>query len=69
MALGGIPDPATTVVLDIPETLPMVAVDKGLLERSVGRAVPPPRSAEVTQQAGNSVCVLLPRYAQCLYDW
>jgi two-component system sensor histidine kinase KdpD len=39
MALGGIPDPATTVVLDIPETLPMVAVDKGLLERSVANVV------------------------------
>ncbi|MEU6379326.1 sensor histidine kinase KdpD [Streptomyces sp. NPDC046909] len=39
MALGGIPDPESTVVLDIPETLPMVAVDKGLLERSVANVV------------------------------
>ncbi|MFG2550073.1 ATP-binding protein [Streptomyces sp. NPDC048581] len=39
MALGGIPDPETTVVLDIPETLPMVATDKGLLERSVANIV------------------------------
>ncbi|MEV7891892.1 ATP-binding protein [Streptomyces sp. NPDC002817] len=39
MALGGIPDPESTVVLDIPETLPMVAVDKGLLERSVANIV------------------------------
>ncbi|MDN3027239.1 sensor histidine kinase KdpD [Streptomyces sp. S.PB5] len=39
MALGGIPDPETSVVLDIPETLPMVAVDKGLLERSVANVV------------------------------
>ncbi|GHE62996.1 sensor histidine kinase [Streptomyces capitiformicae] len=39
MALGGIPDPESTVVLDIPETLPMVAVDKGLLERAVANIV------------------------------
>ncbi|MDO0937692.1 sensor histidine kinase KdpD [Streptomyces sp. DG2A-72] len=39
MALGGVPDPESTVVLDIPETLPMVAVDKGLLERSVANIV------------------------------
>ncbi|WP_327396896.1 sensor histidine kinase KdpD [Streptomyces phaeochromogenes] len=39
MALVGIPDPETAVVLDIPETLPMVAVDKGLLERSVANVV------------------------------
>ncbi|MGM0352008.1 ATP-binding protein [Streptomyces sp. ECR3] len=39
MALGGIPDPAMTVALDIPETLPMVAVDKGLLERAVANVV------------------------------
>ncbi|QDO01718.1 sensor protein KdpD [Streptomyces sp. RLB3-17] len=39
MALGGIPDPETTVVLDISETLPMVAVGKGLLERSVADVV------------------------------
>ncbi len=39
MALGGIPDPESTVVLDIPETLPMVAIDKGLLERAVANVV------------------------------
>ncbi|MFD5948135.1 ATP-binding protein [Streptomyces collinus] len=39
MALGGIPDPESTVVLDIPETLPMVATDKGLLERVVANVV------------------------------
>ncbi|MCF0089278.1 MULTISPECIES: ATP-binding protein [unclassified Streptomyces] len=39
MALGGIPDPEMTVALDIPETLPMVAVDKGLLERAVANVV------------------------------
>ncbi|MFF4500394.1 ATP-binding protein [Streptomyces sp. NPDC001401] len=39
MALVGIPDPESAVALDIPETLPMVAVDKGLLERSVANVV------------------------------
>ncbi|MFE0362818.1 ATP-binding protein [Streptomyces griseoaurantiacus] len=39
MALGGIPDPEMTVALDIPETLPMVAVDTGLLERAVANVV------------------------------
>jgi two-component system sensor histidine kinase KdpD len=39
LALGGIPDPELTVVLDIPETLPMVATDKGLLERVVANVV------------------------------
>ncbi|MGX1672576.1 ATP-binding protein [Streptomyces sp. NPDC055400] len=39
MALGGIPDPETTVVLDIPETLPVVTIDKGLLERTVANIV------------------------------
>ncbi|WP_371658215.1 ATP-binding protein [Streptomyces sp. NBC_00280] len=39
LALVGIPDPEEAVVLDIPETLPMVAVDKGLLERSVANVV------------------------------
>ncbi|MFJ9005389.1 ATP-binding protein [Streptomyces canus] len=39
MALVGIPDPDSAVVLDIPETLPMVAVDKGLLERCVANVV------------------------------
>ncbi|MFH9072471.1 sensor histidine kinase [Streptomyces alboflavus] len=37
MALGGVPD--GSVVLDIPEDLPMVAVDKGLLERAVANIV------------------------------
>lgn len=39
MALGGVPDPAASVELDIPESLPMVAVDAGLLERSVANLV------------------------------
>ncbi|MFB7196378.1 DUF4118 domain-containing protein [Streptomyces sp. NPDC056240] len=37
MALGGVPE--DSVELDIPETLPMVYVDKGLLERSVANLV------------------------------
>ncbi|KOG07579.1 histidine kinase [Streptomyces viridochromogenes] len=37
MALGGVPDGSAE--LDIPETLPMVAVDPGLLERSVANLV------------------------------
>ncbi|MFI5617129.1 ATP-binding protein [Streptomyces sp. NPDC051567] len=37
MALGGVPD--DSVSLDIPETLPMVAVDRGLLERAVANIV------------------------------
>ncbi|MFJ4428048.1 sensor histidine kinase [Streptomyces bobili] len=37
MALGGVPDAG--VELDIPETLPMVDVDRGLLERSVANIV------------------------------
>ncbi|WP_344386807.1 sensor histidine kinase KdpD [Streptomyces vastus] len=37
MALGGVPE--DSVDLDIPETLPMVAVDPGLLERSVANIV------------------------------
>ncbi|WP_328874280.1 sensor histidine kinase KdpD [Streptomyces sp. NBC_00287] len=37
MALGGVPE--DSVELDIPETLPMVAVDPGLLERSVANVV------------------------------
>ncbi|MFI6935814.1 ATP-binding protein [Streptomyces sp. NPDC050287] len=39
LALVGLPDPESAVTLDIPETLPMVAVDKGLLERSVANVV------------------------------
>ncbi|GAA2956928.1 MULTISPECIES: sensor histidine kinase [Streptomyces] len=37
MALGGVPE--GSVELDIPETLPMVAVDPGLLERAVANIV------------------------------
>ncbi len=37
MALGGVPE--NSVDLDIPETLPMVAVDRGLLERAVANIV------------------------------
>ncbi|GAB2909190.1 sensor histidine kinase [Streptomyces heilongjiangensis] len=39
MALVGLSDPESAVFLDIPETLPMVAVDKGLLERSVANVI------------------------------
>ncbi|GGJ84040.1 hypothetical protein GCM10011583_14580 [Streptomyces camponoticapitis] len=37
MALGGVPE--GSVVLDIPEDVPMVAVDPGLLERTVANIV------------------------------
>ncbi len=37
MALGGVPE--DSVELDIPESLPMVTVDKGLLERAVANIV------------------------------
>ncbi|MEU9627866.1 DUF4118 domain-containing protein [Streptomyces luteogriseus] len=37
MALGGVPE--DSVELDIPETLPMVQVDRGLLERAVANVV------------------------------
>jgi two-component system sensor histidine kinase KdpD len=37
MALGGVPE--ESVELDIPETLPMVHVDRGLLERAVANVV------------------------------
>ncbi|MER6121670.1 ATP-binding protein [Streptomyces sp. NPDC001795] len=37
MALGGVPE--DSVELDVPETLPMVAVDAGLLERTVANLV------------------------------
>lgn len=54
MALVGVP--AESVELDIPETLPMVAVDRGLLERSVANIVEnavkySPDSAPVTVAA------------------
>ncbi|GAA3791650.1 ATP-binding protein [Streptomyces phyllanthi] len=54
MALVGIPDPESAVVLDIPETLPMVAVDKGLLERSVANVV---ENAAKYSPEGESVTV------------
>ena len=37
MALGGVPE--DSVVLDVPESLPMVSVDPGLLERVVANVV------------------------------
>ena len=37
MTLGGVPE--NSVELDIPETLPMVSVDRGLLERAVANVV------------------------------
>ncbi|MFJ3925052.1 ATP-binding protein [Streptomyces sp. NPDC090022] len=37
MALGGVPE--DSVLLDVPESLPMVAVDPGLLERTVANVV------------------------------
>ncbi|MFI0504180.1 ATP-binding protein [Streptomyces albogriseolus] len=37
MALGGVPE--DSVELDIPETLPMVLIDRGLLERAVANVV------------------------------
>ncbi|MGW7263831.1 ATP-binding protein [Streptomyces sp. NPDC054842] len=39
LAMGGIPERESTVVLDVPESLPMVATDKGLLERVVANVV------------------------------
>ncbi|MCQ4207647.1 sensor histidine kinase [Streptomyces longispororuber] len=39
MALVGVPDPELSVDLDVPESLPMVTVDKGLLERAVANIV------------------------------
>ncbi|MFJ4714127.1 ATP-binding protein [Streptomyces sp. NPDC088785] len=39
LALVGVPDPDLSVDLDVPETLPMVSVDKGLLERAVANIV------------------------------
>ncbi|MFJ5806451.1 ATP-binding protein [Streptomyces sp. NPDC093093] len=52
MALAGVPD--DSVVLDIPETLPMVAVDRGLLERAVANIV---ENAVKYSPAGESVLV------------
>ncbi|MEU3407807.1 sensor histidine kinase KdpD [Streptomyces sp. NPDC006670] len=52
MALAGVPD--DNVALDIPETLPMVAVDRGLLERAVANIV---ENAVTYNPAGESVLV------------
>ncbi|MCP3754046.1 sensor histidine kinase KdpD [Streptomyces sp. TBY4] len=52
MALAGVPD--DSAVLDIPETLPMVAVDRGLLERAVANIV---ENAVKYSPAGQSVLV------------
>ncbi|MGW0334245.1 ATP-binding protein [Streptomyces sp. NPDC003011] len=52
MALGGVPEGSAG--LDIPETLPMVAVDPGLLERSVANLV---ENAVKYSPAGSAVLV------------
>ncbi|MGY3204535.1 ATP-binding protein [Streptomyces sp. TE5632] len=52
MALGGVPE--GSVALDIPETLPMVAVDPGLLERAVANLV---ENAVKYAPAGTTVLV------------
>ncbi|MGW6707191.1 DUF4118 domain-containing protein [Streptomyces sp. NPDC054956] len=52
MALAGVPD--DSVVLDIPETLPMVSVDRGLLERAVANIV---ENAVKYHPAGETVLV------------
>ncbi|WP_369232767.1 ATP-binding protein [Streptomyces sp. R21] len=52
MALGGVPE--DSVDLEIPETLPMVAVDPGLLERSVANLV---ENAVKYSPAGEQVLV------------
>ncbi|MDJ0341530.1 sensor histidine kinase KdpD [Streptomyces sp. H10-C2] len=52
MALGGVPE--DSVVLDIPESLPMVAVDPGLLERAVANVV---ENAVKYSAAGSKVVV------------
>ncbi|MFD3938546.1 ATP-binding protein [Streptomyces sp. NPDC058611] len=52
MALAGVPDDG--VILDIPETLPMVAVDRGLLERAVANIV---ENAVKHSPAGETVLV------------
>ncbi|WP_225631544.1 ATP-binding protein [Streptomyces solaniscabiei] len=52
MALGGVPE--ASVELDIPETLPMVAVDAGLLERAMANLV---ENAVKYSPAGRTVLV------------
>jgi signal transduction histidine kinase len=52
MALGGVPE--ESVELDIPETLPMVHVDRGLLERAVANVV---ENAVKYSPAGRKVLV------------
>ncbi|MER7189871.1 sensor histidine kinase KdpD [Streptomyces flaveolus] len=52
MALGGVPE--GSVELDIPETLPMVAVDAGLLERAMANLV---ENAVKYSPAGRTVLV------------
>ncbi|MFJ3858364.1 DUF4118 domain-containing protein [Streptomyces sp. NPDC090085] len=59
MALGGVPE--DSVVLDVPEALPMVAVDPGLLERAVANVV---ENAVKYSPAGEPVLVA----ASCLGD-
>ncbi|QUC58999.1 sensor histidine kinase KdpD [Streptomyces sp. A2-16] len=52
MALGGVPE--DSVELDIPETLPMVHIDRGLLERAVANVV---ENAVKYSPAGEKVLV------------
>ncbi|MEU3663777.1 sensor histidine kinase KdpD [Streptomyces sp. NPDC032940] len=52
MALGGVPE--ASVELDVPETLPMVAVDAGLLERAMANLV---ENAVKYSPAGRTVLV------------
>ncbi|MFE2124679.1 ATP-binding protein [Streptomyces amritsarensis] len=59
MALGGVPE--DSVELDIPETLPMIAVDRGLLERAVANIV---ENAVKYSPAGEPVLVT----ASALHD-
>ncbi|MBZ9598588.1 sensor histidine kinase KdpD [Streptomyces erythrochromogenes] len=59
MALGGVPE--DSVLLDVPESLPMVAVDPGLLERAVANVV---ENAVKYSPAGKPVLVA----ASCLGD-
>ncbi|WP_320780000.1 ATP-binding protein [Streptomyces sp. CRN 30] len=58
MALGGVPE--DSVDLDVPETLPMVAVDAGLLERAVANVV---ENAVKYSPAGRRVLVAASAHA------